>query len=259
MTDAFDSDGKVSNSSAGANCRDQCCGGRTAHASRPAIVGAARREAQGQAVVEGIPLPRRRDGAFIRTDVSSPGEVEGLGRSAEEQHGRVDILASATPACWRTELRCDTSIEALASGDRHQSRWRLLPGRVRHSRSSAAREVGPWLSLPLSWAWWERARGRCLLRCKGPFINMVRAISLDVASQGVVASIRSARDRSTHPVLRDWVASADNPKKNRAGRLETHPAQSIRAGRKEYQSSTILCAGAGQIHVRLGAGRRGGA
>ena len=94
MTDAFDLTGKVCDRhpapipGIGAAVAAQFA------QAGAAIVGAARREAEGQAVVEGITLPRRHGGSFIRTDVSSPGEVEELVRSAEERHGRVDTWVS---------------------------------------------------------------------------------------------------------------------------------------------------------------------
>ncbi len=240
MTDAFDLTGKVAivtgaNSGIGAAVAAQFA------QAGAVIVGAARREAEGQAVVEAI---RTRGGTadFVRTDVSSPGDVEKLVRGAEERHGRVDILVS-NAGMLANGTAVDTSIELW-----HQVIDTNLAGAFYLAKYGipALRRAGGGAMVVVASELGLVGAKETVAYCaaKGGLINMVRAISLDVAGEGIRVNTLCPGPIDT-PMLRDWVASADDPKALEADQLRPIPLGRLGQAEEIARAALFLASGGG--------------
>jgi NAD(P)-dependent dehydrogenase (short-subunit alcohol dehydrogenase family) len=218
VSDAFDLTGRVAivtgaNSGIGAAVAAQFA------QAGAVIVGAARREAEGLAVVEAI---RTGGGTadFIRTDVSSPADVENLVRGAEERHGRVDILVS-NAGMLANGTAVDTSIELW-----HEVIDTNLAGAFYLAKYGipALRRAGGGAMVVIASELGLVGARETVAYCaaKGGLINMVRAISLDVAAEGIRVNTLCPGPIDT-PMLRDWVASADDPAALEADQLRPIP------------------------------------
>lgn len=172
-----------------------------------AVIAAARREPQGQAVVQAV---RAAGGhaEFVQTDVTVPADVERLVADTEKRHGHVDVLVSnagimANGSAPDTSLDLwHTVIDTNLAGPFYLAKYGI-PALLRAGGGSivvVASELG------LVGA--RETVAYCA--AKGGLINMVRAISLDAAKEGIRVNALCPGPIDT-PMLRAWLDTADDP------------------------------------------------
>jgi NAD(P)-dependent dehydrogenase (short-subunit alcohol dehydrogenase family) len=183
------------------------------------VVAAARREEEGQAVVETI-RSRGRQAEFVRADVTVPADVERLVIEAETRHGHVDVLVSnagimANGTAPGTSLELwQQVIDTNLAGPFYLAKYGL-PVLLRAGGGSmvvVASELG------LVGA--RETVAYCA--AKGGLINMMRAISLDAAQDGIRVNALCPGPIDT-PMLREWLDSADDPEALEADQLGPIP------------------------------------
>lgn len=240
MSDPFDLTGRVAivtgaNSGIGAAVAQQFA------KAGAAIVGAARREREGQALVESI----RTEGGtadFIRTDVSSPVDVENLVREAEERHGRVDILVS-NAGMLANGTADETSVELW-----HQVIDTNLAGAFYLAKYGlpALRRAGGGAMVVIASELGLVGARETVAYCaaKGGLINMVRAISLDVAGEGIRVNTLCPGPIDT-PMLRDWVAAAEDPHALEADQLRPIPLGRLGQAEEIARAALFLASAGG--------------
>jgi NAD(P)-dependent dehydrogenase (short-subunit alcohol dehydrogenase family) len=171
------------------------------------VVAAARREEQGQDVVAAV----RADGGraeFARTDVTVPAEVERLVADAETRHGHVDVLVS-NAGIMATGSATDTALEL----------WREVidtnlagPFYLAKYGIPALRRAGGGSVVVVASELGLVGARETVAYCaaKGGLINMVRAISLDCAPEGIRVNALCPGPIDT-PMLRTWLDAAEDP------------------------------------------------
>ena len=183
------------------------------------VVAAARREQEGEAVVAAV---RARGGQaeFVRADVTVPVDVERLVDHAEKQHGHVDVLVSnagimANGTAPGTSLELwQKVIDTNLAGPFYLAKYGL-PSLLRAGGGSmvvVASELG------LVGA--RETVAYCA--AKGGLINMMRAISLDAAKDGIRVNALCPGPIDT-PMLRQWLDGSDDPAAREADQLEPIP------------------------------------
>lgn len=218
------------------------------------VVGGARREPEGRAVVDAV---RARGGVadFVRTDVTSPTDVEHLVAQAEARHGRVDVLvsnagmlANGTATDTSIELWHDV-IETNLAGPFYLAKYGIPA--LRRAGGGAIVVIASELGLVGA----RETVAYCA--AKGGLINMVRAISLDVAAEGIRVNALCPGPIDT-PMLRDWVDAADDPKALEDDQLRPIPlgrlglpeeiaraARFLASGAATYMSGSVMVADGG--------------
>jgi len=171
------------------------------------VVGAGRRAEAGREVARAIEASGG-SAFFVATDVTDPSQVERLIAQAEEEYGQVDMLVSAagqmsagtapeTPLeLWRT------LIETNLSGPFYLAKYGI-PALLRAGGGTMvviASELG------LVGA--REAAAYCA--AKGGLVNMVRALAVDHAPQGIRINCLCPGPIDT-PLLRNWFAAAPDP------------------------------------------------
>lgn len=171
------------------------------------VVAAARREAEGGSVVAEVIAAGGR-AEFIRTDVTVAADVERLVTDAEARHGRLDVLVSnagimATGSAPETSLeRWREVIDTNLSGPFYLAKY----GMPALGRAGGGSFVVVASELGLVGA--RETAAYCA--AKGGLINMVRAISLDGAPEGIRVNALCPGPIDT-PMLRSWLDGADDP------------------------------------------------
>lgn len=198
------------------------------------VVVAARREDAGEAVVAEV---EAAGGAarFVETDVTDPDQVARLIRSAEEAYGQVNILVSAAGVmllgsapdtsvdAWRT------TIETNLSGPFYLAKHGI-PALLRAGGGSMvviASELG------LVGA--REAAAYCA--AKGGLVNLVRALAVDHAPQGVRVNCLCPGPIDT-PLLQGWFAAGAD--RSARERRQVEPVPLGRLGRVDEIAEAAL-------------------
>lgn len=172
-----------------------------------AVVAAARRIDAGHAVVDRV-TAAGGVASFVATDVRDAGQVERLIAMAESLHGRVDILVS-NAGIMANGTAESTSLEL----------WREvmatnLDGAFHLARSGipALRRGGGGSVIVIASELGLVGARETVAYCaaKGGLINMVRAISLDCAPEGIRVNALCPGPIDT-PMLRSWLDGAEDP------------------------------------------------
>jgi NAD(P)-dependent dehydrogenase (short-subunit alcohol dehydrogenase family) len=198
------------------------------------VVAAGRRGDGGAAVVDEI-KGTGGEARFVETDVTDPEQVARLIGSAEEAFGQVDVLVSAagvmllgsapeTPVdAWRT------SIERNLSGPFYLAKYGI-PALLRAGRGTMvviASELG------LVGA--REAAAYCA--AKGGLVNMVRALAVDHAPQGIRVNCLCPGPIDT-PLLQGWFDAGADPEARK--RQQVQPVPLARLGRVDEIAEAAL-------------------
>ena len=171
------------------------------------VVIGARREQVGEAAASDI-RGAGGDAHFVRTDVSRPEDVERLVGEAERRFGRVDVLVSSagimvtgaapetTVALWRAVI--DTNLGGPF--------WLAKYGIPALRRAGGGSIVIVASELGLVGA--RETVAYCA--AKGGLVNMVRALAVDGAPEGIRVNALCPGPIDT-PMLRTWLDAADDP------------------------------------------------
>lgn len=171
------------------------------------VVAAARRDLEGQAVA----AEARSSGGraeFIQTDVTDPGEVERLVAEAERRHGHVDSLISCA-GIMATGSAPNTSLEV----------WRRVidtnlagPFYLAKFGIPALRRAGGGSIVMVASELGLVGARETVAYCaaKGGLVNMVRALGVDCAPEGIRVNALCPGPIDT-PMLRSWLDAADDP------------------------------------------------
>lgn len=171
------------------------------------VVAAARREPEGRAAAEEARASGGR-AEFIRTDVTLPGEVERLISETEVRHGRVDSLVSCA-GIMATGSAPDTSLEL----------WRQVMDTnlagpfylAKYGIPALRRAGGGSIVMVASELGLVGARETvAYCAAKGGLVNMVRALGVDCAPEGIRVNALCPGPIDT-PMLRSWLDAADDP------------------------------------------------
>ncbi len=198
------------------------------------VVAAARREAEGRAVVAAVQHAGGQ-AEFFRTDVTAPTEMERLVDAAETRHGHVDILVS-NAGIMATGSAPDTSLDL----------WREvidtnLAGPfylAKYGIPALQRAGGGTIVVVASELGLVGARETvAYCAAKGGLINMVRAISLDCAPVGIRVNALCPGPIDT-PMLRTWLDAAQDPET--LERAQLAPIPMGRWGRPEEIARAAL-------------------
>ncbi|MEA2537683.1 MAG: meso-butanediol dehydrogenase / (S,S)-butanediol dehydrogenase / diacetyl reductase [Chloroflexota bacterium] len=198
------------------------------------VVAAARREEQGQAVVAAV-RAEGRQADFVRTDVTVPADVERLVAEAEGRHGHVDVLVS-NAGIMASGSAPDTSLEL----------WRAVidtnlagPFYLAKYGIPALRRAGGGSMVAVASELGLVGARETVAYCaaKGGLINMVRAISLDGAAEGIRVNALCPGPIDT-PMLRTWLDAAEDPES--LERTQLAPIPLARWGRPEEIARAAL-------------------
>lgn len=183
------------------------------------VVVAGRRVEAGASVVSEI----EGDGGsarFVETDVRDPTAVEHLIAAAEEAFGQVDVLVSAA-GVMPTGTAPETSVEA----------WRLaidtnLAGPfylAKYGIPALLRAGGGSIVVIASELGLVGAReSAAYCAAKGGLVNLVRALAVDHAPQGVRVNCLCPGPIDT-PLLQSWFASGPDPEARKQRQIEPVP------------------------------------
>lgn len=198
------------------------------------VVAAARRRVEGETVVSAI---RASGGTaeFVPTDMTVPGDVERLITEAERRFGRVDVLVS-NAGITRTGTAPDTSLEL----------WREVidtnlagPFYLAKYGIPALRRAGGGAMVVIASELGLVGARETVAYCaaKGGLINMVRAISLDAAPEGIRVNALCPGPIDT-PMLREWLDAAEDP--DALAKTQLQPIPLGRWGRPEEIADMAL-------------------
>jgi NAD(P)-dependent dehydrogenase (short-subunit alcohol dehydrogenase family) len=198
------------------------------------VVAAARRADVGESVVQEIEA-LGGSGRFVVTDVADPDQVDGLVAAAEQGFGQVNVLVSGAGVMvgasapdtslelWRT------TIETNLSGPFYLAKYGI-PALVRAGGGTMvviASELG------LVGA--RDSAAYCA--AKGGLVNMVRALAVDHASQGVRVNCLCPGPIDT-PLLQGWFAAGADPSARERAQVE--PVLLGRLGRVDEVAEAAL-------------------
>ncbi|MBA3687526.1 MAG: SDR family oxidoreductase [Chloroflexi bacterium] len=198
------------------------------------VVAAGRRNDAGKSVVAEIEASGG-SARFVETDVTDPGQVARLIGSAEEDYGQVSVLVSAAGVmligsapetsvdAWRTTIETDLS------GPFYLAKYGI-PALLRAGGGTmvvVASELG------LVGA--REAAAYCA--AKGGLVNMVRALAVDHAPQGVRINCLCPGPIDT-PLLQGWFAAGADPSDRE--RQQVAPVPLGRLGRVEEIAEAAL-------------------
>lgn len=171
------------------------------------VVAAARREDLGEDVVAAVRAAGGR-AEFVQADVTIAAEVERLVGAAETRHGHVDVLVSnagimATGSAPDTTLQLWREvIDTNLSGPFYLAKYGIPA--LRRAGGGSIVVVASELGLVGA----RETVAYCA--AKGGLINMVRAISLDGAPEGIRVNALCPGPIDT-PMLRTWLDAAEDP------------------------------------------------
>lgn len=183
------------------------------------VVGAGRRADAGEAVVAEV-VGAGGSARFVATDVTDPEQVSRLIGAAEEEFGQVDVLVSAAgrmAAGSAPDTSLDvwrTTIETNLAGPFYLAKYGI-PALLRAGGGTMVV-----IASELGLVGTTEAAAYCA--AKGGLVNLVRALAVDHAPQGVRVNCLCPGPIDT-PLLQGWFASAPDPDALARGQLEAVP------------------------------------
>ncbi len=173
------------------------------------VVIGARNATSGESVVKEIQEEGQGEALFVKTDVSQPGAIENLVRTAVSHFGRLDVLYGNS-GIMEVGTAPETSLET----------WRRiidinLSGNfylVKYGIPELIKYGGKSVILTASELGTVGAKGLvAYCASKGGIVNMVRALAIDCGPLGIRVNCLAPGPVDT-PMLRDWFKDAEDPK-----------------------------------------------
>jgi NAD(P)-dependent dehydrogenase (short-subunit alcohol dehydrogenase family) len=199
------------------------------------IVIGARNADTGETVVHEIKEDGTGDALFVKTDVSQPGDVETLIKTAVSSYGRLDVLYGNSGVKYvgtAPETSLETwqhIIDVNLSGNFYLVKYGI-PEMVKYGGKSiilTSSELGVVGAKDLV----------AYCTAKGGIVNMVRALAVDCAPLGIRVNCLAPGPIET-PMMRDWINDAEDPKATEE--LQTKPILLGRIGKPEEIAETAL-------------------
>ena len=199
------------------------------------VVIGARNTDTGEGVVHEINEEGRGEALFVKTDVSQPGDVENLIKTAVAAYGRLDVLygnsgVKYVGAAPETSLETwQRIIDVNLSGNFYLVKYGI-PELVKYGGKSiilTSSELGVVGAKDLV----------AYCTAKGGIVNMVRALAVDCAPLGIRVNCLAPGPIET-PMMRDWINDAEDPKA--IEELQTRPILLGRIGKPEEIAEVAL-------------------